>query len=282
MTALFPLFVASYGRSGSTLLMRALQAHPQIILRNFFPYETRFAQYGFIAGERLLALPATVEDAGIIYHPFPPEDEASRRWLNTRLNMPVTGHGLEPSREYYHTVQQWHGKPAAQWFAEKSIGLHLLRRLLAQWPAAAIGLLRDPRDTFVSVKFFNRKRGFLSFGEEEGEHELFRQIIIFHKAWRNLAEEFPDRLLTIRYEELVNTPMSVFNEIADLLKISKEEKILEEMHMAAILKDDAVLRHRSSAGSMADSIGRWRQDASPEHHSLFAQHRQALQELGYE
>ena len=190
------LFV-TYGRTGSTLLMRALGQHPKVLVRNPFPFETRTAQYLFLAprlGIDPLGRPLCYE--GATYQPADDLDDRMRGIAHLALQsspFPIS------MWQAYYRIGPAEGRQEAVAVVEKAMGLVLAREMLGEHSGfRLISLIRDPRTTVRSIRAFNQQRGFLSFGEEEGVDTLFDRFIAFNMHALELAQLFEGRSLVVR------------------------------------------------------------------------------------
>ncbi len=259
-----PILVDYFTRDGSTLMMRLLATSPQIAVGGPYPYEHKYFAYlyrwarllgrrqwprDFWSGAHLASL--AQED----YLPFlgPPP------WLPRDLLEP--GRGGEAISDYAFRVA-WaefsrravaHAReqpetPGAdvRYYAEKH---------LTTWnvslddlpPVRVLALLRDPRDTYLSIMAFRRKR------QEAGQRRFVmgRQPGEPDEAWlaRSLQRQ-KERLQWIdlalkegtvpvfRYEDLVLDLPGQARRIEDWLGV--------ELDPAAVAKDDKLRVHVSA------------------------------------
>lgn len=285
MQDVVPLFVVSYGRSGSTALMRALGVSDHIGVPPAFPHETRMAQY-IVAGQMLgLAgdAPAALEWERVTYVPHQPFDKVAGQWFEERRSgFFARPHLLE---DYAMLFANAGGSPP-RFLAEKAMGLGLVRPALEADPRRrAVLLLRDPRDIFISAKAFNRRRGFLSFGESGepgGDEAMLRAIVAFGLGALATAEARPGQVLILRYEDMIRAPASAFAALLSWLGIEPAPGVAEAMAERIALVDAATLDHMTSADA-SDSVDRWRGVIPGSRFArLFEVHGEALETLGYE
>jgi hypothetical protein len=280
-----PLLLASYGRSGSTMLAGALAAHPEIVARRLFPFETRAMQYFFVCAlegrSRIDFLPA--EHQGAQYAPWQDGDPLAHEYeaLLASGEDATGAHALERAGRYYARVLEAEGKESAAFIAEKAIGLGLTRFILETVPVArAVLLRRDPRDVFLSVKSFNAKRGHLSFGEEHGDEALFRNIIGFYREAEALRRIVPSQICTLSYERLIAEPEAALRELCLWLGVDASAPTLAAMREEMFRESGAVTQHRTS-GSREDSAGRWQREGDPRIRALFECFSQQIAESGF-
>ena len=267
-----PLLVTTLGRTGSMLLMRLLEAHPDVFVIRPHRYEQRVAGYWI---EVLLALtdPAgymrQLAPAGSLDRPF--------WWLGTEGPAP----GLDPG----DGIQRWLGSEAVEsiakicreridalyanaarlegerprYFAEK----HTLRSaaLTAElYPGAReVFLVRDFRDMVASILAFNRKRGVHGFGEGAAKGEV--DYVDRLGEWaEGLVRSFARRRATahvLRYEDLVREPQATLSALLEYLEVDAGDPIVARMLAAMRSEMPELAEHRTSSDANA-SIGRWR------------------------
>ena len=176
-----PITVTSPGRSGSTLLMRMLAEHPDIIVHERFPYEQRVCSY-WMHFVQVLATPVDTSQA-----------ESFEFWTDRKRLIPFPSFFLDPvfAGSVGPTVDRWYGSDQVEefarvaqatvesfyrehargrkratpsFFAEKFAPADHIRSIMWQlYPRTReIFLIRDPRDTLVSVRAFDNKRGVAS------------------------------------------------------------------------------------------------------------------------
>jgi SAM-dependent methyltransferase len=274
---LVPILVRGAGRSGSTALMEALSLDERIVFPRSYPFESRYLTYWF----RLSRLVGAGRDNGPEWNelsvadpglrrvgPIPFKDDLGldRAELVRRLFVGAWGtFGGEIRR-----TRSRLGQPEPLYYAEKTPGDVVMA--VKSWgvPVKELLLLRDPRDVFLSSLQFNRKRGRLGFGQEEGQGPAeFARLLCGRMrpllAVFALARPGPS-LLAIRYEDLILDRPATLGRIFGWLGLPVPQE--ESGRVGAFLE-----RH-STSGSPAESVGRWRRELDPELRDLF------LSELG--
>ena len=219
-----PIILLSLPRSGSTLLQRCLAAHPEICSTS----------------ESWLLLPGAyaLRPRGVV-----------SEYGHSILQMGVSDfcNGLPEKqndfyREYGDMVARLYDKrfggEGHRYFLEKTPRNYLIvDEILAMFPSAKIILLwRDPVRLYASIVrslLSNRwKPGAYNVDITDGLNNLCRA-----------AAKHPDRIRTVRYEELVSNPQDVLRELTDFLELQYHE------HMT-VLDDSEVLQ-----GSLGDKTG---------------------------
>lgn len=186
---------------------------------------------------------------------------------------------------FYDAVARDLDKRRVRYFAEKARNSFIpsLAHDVYGTAAKEIILFRDPRDVHASALAFNRKRGFLDFGQESATTDeewiairayLFGRLVSAKRIRSRVAH-------WLRYEDLVADPYGTLLAVFTYLGVGADreviQRILEESEFAGGLSD-----HRTSS-SADDSIGRWRHDL-PDHLGALANSlmRNDLQALGYQ
>ena len=127
-------------------------------------------------------------------------------------------------------------------------------------------LLRDPRDTWVSINSFNELRGTGALGrdragsyEEHLEHVLRRQRE--RLSWiAGLLEE--GEVPVVRYEDMVKDLPGVARRL--------EERLGVKLDPAAAASDRQMRFRHVSATSPEASLGRWKEELEPRVAERFA------------
>lgn len=236
-----PLMLTSIGRSGSTLLMRWLAAHPAIAADRTYPLESTFARECF---QRVV--------------------EALRGPLRDGLAPVVDCARAAVAQAATHYVELHHrqgGQGVPRYYAEKNLSPEWLIGLICS-AGKEIFLVRDPRDLICSSLAFNTKRGFLAFGRQDVATDL---EYIHHRAamagpwvvdaWHARGKH----ALLVRYEDMITSPAATLQRILAYLGLDAGDSIIEAI-LADIEADDQLRANHTTSGSVGQSIGRWRTD----------------------
>jgi hypothetical protein len=281
--AMQPITVISPGRSGSTLLMRMLAEHPDIVVHERFPYEQRVCSY-WMHFVQVLATPVDTSQA-----------ESFEFWTDRKRLIPFPSFFLDPvfAGSAGPTVDRWYGsdqveefarvaqatvesfyREHARWrkrvtpafFAEKFAPADHIRSIMRQlYPRAReIFLIRDPRDTLVSVRAFDNKRGRGEFAGQlvESDEQLVGMI---HNSIRDLTRLWKSRSQygsLIRYEDLIRSPTEQIRAMLDALELDSSTNVVDAMVNAGNEATADVNAHRTSP-DVGSSIGRWKRDLEP-------------------
>ncbi|HEY2087132.1 MAG TPA: sulfotransferase, partial [Mycobacterium sp.] len=279
-----PVMLTSPGRSGSTLTMRMLAEHPDIIVHERFPYETNVFSY-WMHFLHVLAAPADTSRVESFWRdpkrlpPFPDFFKDPATGLIPREQAPLdrwyATHQVEEfARVAQAAVESFYGEYASTtnrttpaFFAEKIVPPGHVRRIMRLlYPQAReIFLVRDPRDTLVSVLAFHARHGVADFGRErrvESDEQLVglirRSILSLTQLWKRRAQYGT----LVRYEDLVRSPTEHIRAMLDALELDSSANIVDAMAKAGKETTANVNAHRTSPDA-ASSIGRWKRDLEP-------------------
>lgn len=243
------------GRSGSTLLMQLLGTSNEIAFDRTYPFEHRYLEY-FL---RVLNKPI----------PFDPQiiDRLALRDAAFR-------HMWFAFCEVVRAQQ-----PAARFYAEKVSGdFEILTKSGIDY--RLLQLVRDPRDTFTSIRAFDKRRGFYGFGRGKWQSER-KYLDAWIGSVRNSIGEFARQrkaggnVMLIRYEEMVQDLSGTAGRVGNWLGTSL-------LSRQAAASWDEMLHHVTSS-SPAASVGRWRTELPPRIRERIDEGLQAeMRDLGYE
>lgn len=290
--SLEPILVDYFSRDGSTLMMRLLATSPRVAVEAEYPYERKYFAYLW-RWSRLLEREdwpqeewrrkelgsLTQERRGAMIGPPP--------WLPRTLLESAADEGpmgrrcfdfawAEFSRRAAARTRAVHGDPEAdvRYYAEKHLNTWQLD-LAELPPLRLIVLLRDPRDTFVSLGTFEDLRGRTSgFGQDRAAD------------WRDYLDQFisrqRDRLRwvaelaeggdvpVVRYEDMVRDLPGVSARIGAWLDAPLDP--------VAVAKDRRLRRAHVTSGRPHKSIGRWKRELPAQVAEIFG--RELDEELG--
>jgi len=270
-----PIMVTALGRSGTTMLMHSLAACSDIVVGGAYPYELRFARY-WLHAAKVLSDPADPNDG--------PSLDAFQHDLRSVPNNPYFSSRSEPAAVAWlaeaqpplvgelaqRSLDGIYGKLASEqgggrYFAEKfapSYSQSIAWELYGE-RAREVFLVRDFRDVLCSILAFNRKRGFEAFGRSESADDLdfVRRLGGAARTLLREWEERGDHAHLVRYEDLVTEPEAAFGGIGGYLGL--DPTAVEAMVAATGESSPKLDRHKTSADPAA-SMGRWREDLTPE------------------
>jgi len=283
VSALTPIMVRTFGRTGSTLLMQILGTSDQILFEKEYPFEHRYLTYVY-------------NMARMVGDPPKPNDD----WNNDTLfqsrsksigSLPygVTNLLDKEKLASYTFVSLWEQfsrsmlEVAGAKFGEQYFYAEKVPGECADWAneylkARNIFLLRDPRDEMVSIMSFNQKRGFRSFGWTETDTDVtYAQKMcsnrrFFMQHMYNAKDS--KRRINVRYEDLISKGQEEVERLSDWAGVQMSFE-------AAMSNSEIQSRHMTSKDS-ASSVERWRSELSEEVQKIFSHELgEELNNLGY-
>jgi hypothetical protein len=276
-----PLLVNSFGRTGTTLLMRMLAAHPAVVVYARPPYEARGGKYWMHVLKTLAAPtdPHKRVGAPMEFHLEPSAVGGNPFYSSTFAAWPQveawSGAGYVERLAAFcqRSIDGWYLATATAqgqaieplvYFAEKHFPDAYPRLMRDLYPAAReLFLVRDFRDMVASMRAYNERKGSGDFGRDKaGSDEawltyLRQNFLVLRAAWRDRGE--PGSL--VRYEDLVRDPASALRTLLTFLELDAVPETIAGMIAAA---DAPELRGHGTSDSPEISIGRWRNDLSPQ------------------
>jgi hypothetical protein len=281
---LTPVLVDYFGRDGSTLLMRLVATSPEIAVEPRDTHELRSYELRYFAylwgWAQLLdaehwpkrrwndhALDAMLRrEAPALIGPPP--------WLPRALLEAAPGEQSmsrscfelawrEFSRRAARLTRIEHHNPDVEvrYYAEKHLNTWELD-LARLPPVYVLALLRDPRDTYVSMQAFDRQQGKAGFGRQRAatEQEFLDRFMGRQRErlrWiATLLDDGDGATLVVRYEDLVGDLHAIAARLHAWLGVGCDP--------TAVLADRRMRRVHITAESPDKSIGRWRRDLDPD------------------
>ena len=274
-----PLMITTLGRSGSTVLVRVLGAHPAIACLDD---DSRVANHWIQTLSELADPPRYLRRLLPSSQPGP---NSTGWWVGTRAPIPSSSADREVQDLLYATgaeelatfVQERidavyrrgadsAGCPDARYYVEKHHPTVVPSIMWELYPEAKeIILVRDFRDFFCSVVAYNSRIGVSGFGAElqpDAEHH----IRWLSDAAERLALSWQERSAQahlLRYEDLVLDPSQELERLLKYLELPASDGVIDAMTGTLFETVAGGEDHRTSP-SARESIGRWRQDLSPE------------------
>jgi hypothetical protein len=288
-----PVLLYCFSRSGSSWTMRLLRQHPEALIAGDFPYEVRAGQY-WARLAHLLSQPfgATIDPRPeSAWHQFEPRGAdgsqagQTENWFGRDYVEHLVASMQTQIDQYYARIGSVLGCPEAACFVEKIVFPFSVRLMREIYPEVkVVFLVRDFRDMFCSVRSFNERRGFLSFGrelalsDEEFIHGLAQGVSAFHRDWL----EFGDEAILLRYEDLVRQPHATLGQLFTRLDLDASPEVVAEVFAQATAETVGSDEHRTTA-TQEQSVGRWRAELSPDHrHAFRVAFGKLLEAFGYE
>jgi hypothetical protein len=233
-----PLFIIGPPRSGTTLLTKVLNAHPQIMLT----YESAV----FLLLNKLIEDARVGEKAGFFYG-----KEYHEEWSQF-----LAEHAQALIEGFYARVLHIQNRQEIRYWGDKhphhEACMDFLDRL---YPAARyIYILRDPRDTACSIAAMNK----ISFVEALD-------------IWKRISTDYEDALIFlspeqvygVRYEQIVEDYTGRIDDILQWLQVPASAEL--QTFLEKYREFDV---HRLAAGDRQkkdftrQSVGRWQQELS--------------------
>ncbi len=297
--SLQPLLVYALGRSGTTLLMRYLSNHPQLIAYSEYPYELRMASYMFHAFGVLNARSDYYQSSGpdtfvkadnwLGFSPFNEPKVYSQPvidWFDDAYREQTAAFAMGSLESFYRHLAAAQHKPHARYFVEK---IQEFARRQYQWvlypQSRALLIVRDFRDRHSSVLSFNAKRGGVAgFGMaavDSEEEFILKTRRYFTSNLENLRQH-PQQMQLVRYEDLILNERETLLKIVRFLELDDAPAVIDRM-MNETHVDTPNLKHHRTTENSAQSVGRWKRDLDPKKAALYNEvFRDILEELGYE
>lgn len=289
-SGLMPIFVDYFTRDGSTVMMRLLSTSPQISIEDVYPFERRYFAYFWCwahvltreewneenwAPMILASLEGVRKTTVVGPPPWLPRPSLGMVQGETELSRHCFDFAWEQFSERVRRVAAEAGRPEPRYAAEKH--MNTWRVPTGQLPPhELIVLLRDPRDSWVSIHSF--ERGGDMGGEDRATEEGMLEHVILRQRERlewigNLLEA--GDVPVVRYEDLVLD--------LDGVAATLSERFGIELDPDAVRADAETRDKHVSAASPEASIGRWREEMSPELQARFADELgEQMRELGFE
>ena len=289
------LLLTSIGRTGTTMLMRMLAAHPEIVAYRSHPYETRAAKY-WVHLLKTLGRPAdpakrigspnefhldTVAAGLPMLAAAAADYPAAADWARTGYLDDIARFSMQSIDTWYGRIAETQRQDAPRYWAEKTFPDEYAGLLREMYPAGKeLLLVRDFRDMWTSMKAYNERKGYGDFGRERaGSDEQW--LFDVRAGAIQLVEATRKRggsARVVRYEDLVTDPAAALAPVVGYLGLDASQAAIDAM-IAAGQTDIAT--HRTSE-SPAASIGRWRSDLTePEQALANAAFEEVLANFGY-
>ncbi len=270
-----PLMVTGPGRSGSTIFMQMLSAHPALVAWPPFNEEPRVVTY-WIEVLRALARPDSfmrqVAPAGDLNgdwwlggrdpRPRALSDASVQTWLAGEAVEELAAFAQSRIESLYDRVAADAGRDGAAYFAEKlrnDIVPDLAWELYPE--GREVFLVRDPRDVLCSVLASNRKRG-----ERPPPTDPLRWVgEVFRGRIEAVAESWErrrSRAHLVRYEDLMLEPAATLTALLEHLGLEAGEGVVAQMLASAERSLPGMSEHRTTPDAHA-SIGRFARDLDP-------------------
>lgn len=278
--SLTPIFLRSFGRTGTTMMMQLLGTADEIAFDRTYPYENRLLTYFY----RLSTVPFQKLNGEIKWN----NDSIFGTNVNVvgPLPLPTTLIGNTDRFQRDLFKRMWNGishevsleNQSAVYYAEK-VPHDIPSVLNSVLPCKNLFLLRDPRDEMVSIMEFNAKRGALSFGwtADDTPESFAKKLVKMRKSFMNhfINMEQTERQMKIRYEDVIQDLYKESDRLSEWLNVTLDP--------AAVVSAQSSHAHHMTSKDPSSSIGRWKDFLSVEVQEIFVEElRDELQAAGYE
>lgn len=262
------------GRSGTTWSVQLLRQHPALVAHPPFGVEPRLASY-WLEAASALAEPASYmrclrprmqydnwwlgdwpeASKGVI------RDEVIGRFLGQESVERFADLARERVEAFYRVVAEQQGKEP-EFFVEKGpLGRLRLEAMADLYPGMRqVIIFRDPRDTVCSILSYREKRPDAQLVSEGDVDDNFMEDVA--RGFRGMlshASKLADRAATVRYEDLIQSPVTALEPVLESLGVDSSPAVIEAMIHQAEADFPRMKRHLTS-DSVEASIGRWHRD----------------------
>jgi hypothetical protein len=270
-----PLMVTTLGRTGSTILMKVLATHPEVVACSPFEHEARVGTYWLgvmntltdpVSYRRQINPTGTIDGTWWVGKepPLPrrPKDARLTRWLDMDAVTQIASFCQSRIEAVYEEVAVDAGVASPRFFTEKYRPDRIPEMMWELYPRAReVILVRDFRDMVASMFAYNVKRGRMGFRRDQFDDDaqyVIEQVKSSVSALADAWEARRDSAHLIRYEDLVLDPESTIESLLRYLGFEAEAHA-EAMAASLVARDPETEWHRTTPDPRA-SIGRWRDD----------------------
>ena len=278
------VFVVGCPRSGTTLLGRLLDAHPELAII----HEGRFVAAWFERRRRLTpegAVTPELVDGLLGFRPFK-NVHVSREQLERLANGP----GPVSYARFVSGIFDLHGEAHGKRLVGDKTPHYVrsLPTLHALWPHARfVHLVRDGRDVCLSVRNWSKvtDRGGAVARYAPWEDDPVATTALWWEWQVRLGREAgaalgPERYLEVRYESLVQDPAAACRALCAFLDLPYDERMLG-FHEGRT-RDDPELDAKQAWRPVTPGLRNWRTEMPTEELERFeAAAGELLEELGY-
>jgi hypothetical protein len=254
-----PVSVTALPRSGATLVMQMLAAHPEVVVASPHPYSARPGAY-WTHMLRVLSAPADWRDSA---HPDtfdadlnwvgrpplngPPLIDAPevRRWFGQEYVSELAAFAARSTSELYARVASSQGISAPRFYAEKGEPGAIARLTAGLHPGGReIVVVRDFRDMACSMLAFAQKRGTAGSLSDE---QFVVSLVPALASLVAYVHERGEAALLIRYEDLIRSPARTLGQIVDHLGLQCSDRRRRAIAAEAAGPTQRLEAHRTSA-----------------------------------
>lgn len=288
-----PILVNSLGRSGSSLLMKQLGQHPDIVIQSPHPFEGRMAKFyvnqllqryaEYLAGDNKYP-PGNLQAVNMhwLHHELSQHKSLIKQYSQQDFNA-LADFVLQAIDRAYDLVDdsEENSKPSSRYYAEKSGSGHTARLIMELCPEGQeLFLVRDFRDMYCSMLQFSQRRQTVDFGWQPEHADDYMDIVA--ERVEQLRVSFENRVkkpLVLRYEDLLTKPREILQQLLSDMNLSHNPNTIEKM---VNTMNNQVEGHQTSKNAH-DSIQRWKNELNRKQRSRINKiMRQSLSTFGYE
>jgi hypothetical protein len=250
--------VTALPRSGGTLVMQLLAAHPDVVVAGAYPYSARPAAY-WEHMLRVLSAPADPRSSSdpdtfdtnlswIGSHPFnaPPltDSPEAAAWLGREYVEELAAFAQRASGELYARVAASQGLSEPRFYAEKREPGPTARLTTLLHPGGReILVVRDFRDMACSMLAATRPADVTL----RGDADFILSLVPALARLIAYTHERADSALVVRYEDLISRPAQSFERIFEHLGLKCTRKRLRAIVEEVGTETPELIAHRTSA-----------------------------------
>ncbi len=258
------IFVVGNSRSGTSMMAKILNNHPNIYtfeeLHFFEELISSDELFSVISFEKAKVLYANL--LSLVYKGYLSKRKAQLYFSEAEKCLKELDQ-FTPASIYKHFLFYITKKNGKQIPCEQTPrNLFYLKEIFKIFPnAKVINMMRDPRDVLLSQKNKWRLR-FIGYKN----HPLSESIrsfvnynpIIISKLWNSAIREYEqfkndERLINIKFENLISNPEMTLKKICDFLEIKMHEKMLDIPVIGSSFKNSV-----NKKGILKDVLMRWK------------------------
>ncbi|MDZ7743372.1 MAG: sulfotransferase [Bacteroidota bacterium] len=255
-------FIIGRPRSGTTLLLKLFDAHPNVII----PWECQYIvnlypKYGKIAKWSRKELLSFYYDVLATWQ-FKVWSIDSKELKKDILSSDPDISYADLCKKVHLSYQSLYPKEEIRFVGDKNHGYTIyIAKIKEIYPEAKfIYINRDYRDHFYSIKNVDFELPSISVVTYKWKH-------FFRKALQ-AKEKYPDSIYILRYEDLVKYPQKKFGELCDFIGLNFDDSVMnfhrkKDEHLE-LFQSEEVYRHHKSLMQPLNTkrIGLWKKHLS--------------------
>ena len=255
-----PFFILGSGRNGSTLLSAMLNKNPRL----FLPPEQFVLPYAMMQWQLYLH-----KDEQKMFQRFLRMFAQEDKTSNWDVDFEALKRTFEENKteinnfnEFVDFVFRFYGNKRKEqfiWGDQSPMMTHFASKIIQLFPAAKfVFLIRDPRDVILSCSKL--------------KSSPVRNYKVAAWKWNDsiktydwLSKAAPERLLLVKYEDLVTQPQETITRISNFLEVPYTDRMLDHRKEVDNLGvSDSYFHSNLKNAINPDSIGKWKREFSPE------------------